>query len=226
VKNEANWRRREFYPAVERAVVQELYPRKITPREFRAAAASAYGHAREAELSARAQLGHSADSTTLQFYFRSYGDPDPEVHGESVDWQLRRARALTLEWMEKRLAELAEERLRVGETPLLSWEQHGDEQASIYTADFGDGDRYVAWFDGKWRTSLGRTGAARITDGRTVAEGLETVEDAKQRAERQAVKRTRQSLTIQRARLEEMAEHLRALVAEMPPLPKKEEVAA
>jgi hypothetical protein len=216
VKNEANWRRREFQPAVERAGVQELYGRKITPREFRAAAASAYGHARETELSARAQLGHSADSTTLQFYFSAYNDPDPELEGQSVEKQLQRARTLTLAWMERRLAELAAERERVGETPVLVWEEHGDEHASIFTADFNGTARYAVWFDGKWRASLGRTSDHALTNGRTVAEQLATVEEAKQRAERQAVKRRRQSLTIQRERLQGMLGHLRVLVAESP----------
>ncbi len=217
VKNEANWRRREFYPAVERAGVQPLYPRRITPREFRAAAASAYGHARDPELSARDQLGHSTDSTTLKYYFAAYRDPNPEVRGESVDWQLRRARGLTLEWMERRLTELAEERLRVGETPLLTWSK---DRASIYTAAYGD-DRYIVCLDGnsnRWRVLLGSKGSD--TPRRTIAEGLKTPEEAMERAERQASKRRRQSLTIQRDQLERMAVHLRALVAELPPLPK------
>ncbi|MGZ6692128.1 MAG: hypothetical protein ACXVHQ_32470, partial [Solirubrobacteraceae bacterium] len=73
VKNEANWRRREFAAALERSGVAALYPnKKITPKEFRAAAAAAYGNAQVPELSAREQLGHSSDSTTLRFYFSSF----------------------------------------------------------------------------------------------------------------------------------------------------------
>jgi integrase len=215
VKNEANWRRREFAPAVERSGVGELYSgKKITPREFRAAAAAAYGHAQVPELSARDQLGHASDSTTLRFYFAAYEDPNPALRGLSVDEQLVRARRLALEWMEARIEQLAAERESVGQNKLLSWKRQGSGADASYTAESVNGSRYLINRAGKSfdiQLLLGDNGSLRA---KTIRSNVATLADAKDAAERQAIKRTRQSLTIQRQRFERQLVHLRALVAE------------
>lgn len=213
VLNDSNWRRREFYPAVERAEVQQFYPSKrIMPKELRASAAAAYGHAQEQELSARAQLGHSSESVTLTFYFSAYEDPDPELRGKSIEWQLQRARLLTLEWMETQLEGLVGTRATVGKQGLLTWHRHG----TVYTANSLNGSRYTLAKDERgWRVILGERKSEDLTSGHTIigGSGLGTLAEAKGRAERQALKRTRQSLTIQRQRIDSQVVHLRALVA-------------
>ena len=211
VKNEANWRRREFAQALERSDVQEIYPnKKITPKEFRAVAAAAYGNAQVPELSARDQLGHSADSTTLRFYFSTYEDPNPELRGLSVDAQLARARRITLAWMDGRLAEIVAAREGIGKNRLLNWRKDGTDQLaeSVNESSYRigrDGSRYALRLEE-------RNGDGEIVRSKLLASGL-TVAQAKEKAEPHALKRTRQSLTIQRQRMESLLPHLRALVA-------------
>ena len=161
-------------------------------------------------MSAVAQLGHSAGSTTLTFYFRAYEDPSPELRGLSVNDQLIRARRLTLEWMETQIEGLADARAAAGGAKLLVWEK----QNSVYTANSINGSRYSVWKDGNaWVVKLGDRESSDPKSGKSVKYGLASLADAKRVAERQALKRTRQSLTIQRQRFESQIVHLRALVS-------------
>lgn len=123
--------------------------------------------------------------------------------------------------MERRVIELGEERLHVGEAPILTWESQGGSRSPFLTADCIKSTRYSVWKDGGWRAAVGPVRAVEDSDrrpgdlsrGKTLGEKLPTQEDAQLIAELHARKRVRQSLTIQRQQFQALLPHLRALVA-------------
>jgi len=94
MRDGANWRKRVFYPALERIGVAQNGPLygKITPHRLRAACATMLGYAQWPKMKVLLHLGHQSETTTIAWYQRALEDESHDLNGMSVDDQIKRGR--------------------------------------------------------------------------------------------------------------------------------------